>query len=557
MMNRKIFYVFIGLSLGFLLSFTTIYLIDNPITTETITKAANLIGIHFTHAEKDSMIASLKINRKRYEILDSLNLDNSIPPAYVFDPVPPGKTFNHQQEKIHWNIPDTVSIPKDRVKLSYYTIKPLASLIKSRKISCTDVTKFFLNRLNEYGDTLHAVITMTTKRALQQAQQLDKELANGHYRGPLTCIPYTVKDLFAVKGYKTTWGAAPYKNQYINKTATVVKKLDKAGAVLLAKSVPGALAMGDIWFGGMTRNPWNLKQGSSGSSAGPAAVVSAGLVPFSIGTETLGSIVSPSSRTGDTGLRPTFGRISRYGGMTLSWTMDKVGPITHTVEDAAIVFNAIYGPDGHDRAVRDLPFNYKETINLDTITIGYTKKAFEQKYYNHTRDSLTLAKLRKLGAHLVPIELPRFHAGAMRIILDAEAAAAFNHLTLSNRDSLMVQQGKNAWPNIFRSSRFIPAVEYIEANRAREILIQKMDSLMQKVDVYVSPALSGPNLLITNLTGNPSVVLPNGFNKNGEPTSITFNGGLYDEATVLEVAKAYQQATGFNKKHPKMFLGER
>jgi Asp-tRNA(Asn)/Glu-tRNA(Gln) amidotransferase A subunit family amidase len=242
--------------------------------------------------------------------------------------------------------------------------------------------------------------------------------------------------------------------------------------------------------------------------------------------------------------------------MNLSWTMDKVGPITHTVEDAAIVFNAIYGPDEHDRAVRDLPFNYKETINLDTITIGYTKRAFKQKYYNHTRDSLTLAKLRKLGAHLVPVKLPRFHAGAMRIILNAEAAAAFNQLTLSNQDSLMVLQGKSAWPNIFRTSRFIPAVEYIQANRAREILIQKMDSLMQKVDVYVSPALAGRNLLITNLTGNPSVVLPNGFNKNGEPTSITFNGRLYDEATVLEVAKAYQQATNFNKKHPKMFLGE-
>lgn len=553
-MKRKIFYLFIGLSLGFLLSFTTIYLVNKPITTKTITKAENLIGLHFTQAEKDSMISGLKRNRRRYEILDSLNINNAVPPAYVFDPAPPGRTYSHKQLPIHWNIPDNVSLPTDRVKLSYYTIKRLASLIKHRKISCVDLTKFFLDRLNTYGDTLHAVVTMTTQRALEQARELDTELSDNKYRGPLTCIPYTVKDLFAVKGYPTTWGAAPYKNQYIDKTATVVKQLDKAGAILLAKSSPGALAMGDVWFGGMTRNPWNLKQGSSGSSAGPAATVSAGLVPFSIGTETLGSIVSPSSRTGDTGLRPTFGRVSRHGGMNLAYTMDKVGPITHTVEGTAIVFNAIYGPDGHDRAVKDLPFNYKETINLDTVTIGYTKAAFERNYYNHDRDNLTLVKLRELGAHLVPIKLPKFHAGAMRIILDAEAAAAFNHLTLSNRDSLMVLQDKSAWPNIFRTARFIPAVEYIEANRTREILIQKMDSMMQKVDVYVSPALAGRNLLVTNLTGNPSVVLVNGFNKNGEPTSITFNGDWYDEATLLEVAKAYQQSTDFYKKHPAMFL---
>ncbi|HYW35570.1 MAG TPA: amidase [Balneolaceae bacterium] len=553
-MKKRTFYLLLGLSLGFLLCFTSIYLVNRKITTETITKASTLLGINFTPAEKDSMITGLKRNRKRYEILDSLDLKNSVPPALVFNPVPPGKKFNHKQEKIHWNIPDTVSMPKDRNKLAYYSIKQLASLIKQRKISCVALTKFFLNRLNTYGDTLHAVITMTRKRALRQARKMDKELANGHYRGPLMGIPYTVKDLFAVKGYKTTWGAAPYKNQRINKTATVVKRLDKAGAILLAKSTPGALAMGDVWFGGMTRNPWNLKQGSSGSSAGPAATTSAGLVPFSIGTETLGSIVSPSSRTGDTGLRPTFGRVSRYGVMALSWSMDKVGPIARSAEGDAIVFNAIYGPDGHDQTVHNLPFNYKENINLDTVKIGYVKAAFNKKYYNHDRDSLTLAKLREMGAHLVPIKLPHYHARAMRIILNAEAADAFNHLTLSNRDSLLVRQSKNAWPNIFRTSRFIPAVEYIQANRAREILIQKMDSLMQKVDLYVSPALVGYNLLVTNLTGNPSVVVPNGFNKNGEPTSITFNGALYDEATVLEVAKKYQEATDFNNKHPKMFM---
>lgn len=385
---------------------------------------------------------------------------------------------------------------------------------------------------------------------------MDTELAKGNYRGPLHGIPYTLKDLLAVKNYKTTWGAAPYKNQYINKNSTVYKRLKEAGAVLIAKTSLGALAMGDVWFGGKTRNPWNLEQGSSGSSAGPAAVTAAGLAPFSIGTETWGSIVSPSTRTGVTGLRPTYGRVSRYGAMALSWSMDKIGPITHTVEDAAIVFNAIYGPDCLDQSLVDLPFNYDSQISLDTLTIGYVKGAFEEDYENSENDQQTLTKLRGFGAHLVPIELPDMPIYAMTIILQSEAAAAFNKLTLSNRDTLLVQQDESAWPNSFRTSRFIPAVEYILANRMRYKLIQKMYDIMQKVDLYVCPTFGGSNLLLTNLTGHPAVVLPNGYDEENGTTgrSITFIGKLYDEGTLLEVANVYQQATGFHKKHPEMFL---
>jgi Asp-tRNA(Asn)/Glu-tRNA(Gln) amidotransferase A subunit family amidase len=357
-----------------------------------------------------------------------------------------------------------------------------------------------------------------------------------------------------VEGYKTTWGAAPFKDQVIDETATVIQKLDQAGAVLIAKTTLGALAYGDIWFGGRTNNPWNLEQGSSGSSAGSAAGTAAGLFPFAIGTETLGSIVSPSTRNGTTGLRPTYGRVSRTGAMALSWSMDKIGPITRSVEDAALVFNAIYGPDGKDQTIVDLPFNFDATTDITDLRIGYLKSAFEQDYWNKSRDSLVLETMKDMGVDLIPIELPDYNVGPLRVILTAEGAAAFDQLTLTDQDDLMQWQTPNAWPNSFRAAHFIPATEYINANRARYELIQKMDSVMQDVDVYISPAFGGGNLLVTNLTGHPSVVVPNGFTDSGSPTSITFVGDLFDEATLLAVAKAYQEATDHHEKHPPLFV---
>lgn len=552
-MDKRIFYLLLGITIGFILAFKTITLSGSEITKEAISKAAGIIGLEFTEAEKDSMITELENTREDYRTVRSLKLENSISPALLFNPVPVGKSFDKEQRPVEWDIPKNVSLPENRSDLAFYTVAELSSLIKNRKISSVELTRFFLGRLKEYGDTLEAVVTLTEDRALEQAKKLDRELAEGNYRGPLHGIPYGLKDLFAVKGYKTTWGAMPYKSQQINVTATVAKKLEEAGAVLVAKTTLGALAYGDVWFGGKTRNPWNLEQGSSGSSAGSAATTSAGLVPFAIGTETWGSIVSPSNRTGTTGLRPTFGRVSRYGAMALSWSMDKVGPITRSVEDAAIIFNAIYGPDDLDQSVVDLPFNYDSDVDLSELKIGYVKPAFKNDYYNHKRDSLTLVKLRELGADLIPIELPDYPVSPLSYILTAEAAAAFDQLTLSNKDDEMVRQGKNAWPNLFRAARFIPAVEYIQANRARQVLIQKMDSLMQKVDVYACPTYGANNLLLTNLTGHPSVVLPNGFDDEGEPTSITFTGDLFDEGTLLAVAKKYQEATRFHEKHPPLF----
>jgi len=410
----------------------------------------------------------------------------------------------------------------------------------------------YLKRLKKYGPVLQCVITLTEDLAMKQAKQADEDIASGKYRGLLHGIPYGAKDLLAVKGYKTTWGATPYKDQMIDVDATVIKKLEEAGAVLVAKLTMGALAWGDVWFGGKTRNPWDTTKGSSGSSAGSASAVSAGLVPFAIGTETWGSIVSPSTICGVTGLRPTYGRVSRYGAMALSWSMDKIGPICRNAEDCAIVFNAIYGLDSKDQTLFDIPFNYNPEINLKRLRIGYLKNDLEKDSAFKKQDSLTIETFKKLGAKLIPIELPKIPVNDISFILSSEAAAAFDELTRSNRDDLLVRQIKNAWPNVFRTHRFVPAVEYINANRVRFQLIQEMAKLMKEVDLYIAPSWEGDNLLLTNLSGHPCVVVPNGFSEDGTPTSITFIGNLFDEGKIIAVAKAFQNATDFHLKHPSL-----
>ncbi|MGB5288239.1 MAG: amidase, partial [Ignavibacteriaceae bacterium] len=437
--------------------------------------------------------------------------------------------------------------------IAFYTLGELSELIRTKQITSTELTKFFLERLKKYDPALHCVITLTEERALRQAKLMDEEIEQGKYRGLLHGIPFGAKDLLATKDYKTTWGATPFKDQMIDEDAAVIKKLEDAGAVLCAKLTMGALAWGDVWFGGMTRSPWDTTKGSSGSSAGSASSVSAGLLPFAIGTETWGSIVSPSTVCGTTGLRPTYGRVSRTGAMALSWSMDKIGIICRSTEDLAIVFNAIYGQDGIDQTLFNVPFNYEPEINFSKLRIGYLKSDFDKKYDFHSQDSVTLVKLKELGAELIPIELPSLPVNDLAIILSAEAGAVFDELTRSNGDDLLVRQIKDAWPNVFRSSRFIPAVEYINANRIRFLLIQQMEKLMGEVDLYIAPSWEGDNLLLTNLTGHPCVVLPNGFSADGTPTSISFIGRLFDEGRLIAFAKKYQDATDFNKKHPDNF----
>ncbi|GAB4011182.1 amidase [Spirosoma migulaei] len=524
-----------------------------PLTSEMVEVAAHVFDLEFTPAERDSMLGNLNNARQNYEALRKIDLPNDVAPALYFNPLPAGFVMPTGPSSFKASLAGQVTLPKNRDELAYYTVGQLGQLIRTKQISSVELTQFFLNRLKTYDPKLHCVITLTEDLALSQAKRADDELKAGKYRGPLHGIPYGAKDLLAKKGYKTTWGAMPYKDQTLDLDATVIQRLEKAGAVLCGKMTLGALAMGDVWYGGMTRNPWNTANGSSGSSAGSASSVAAGLLPFAIGTETLGSIVSPSTVCGTTGLRPTFGRVSRHGAMALSWSMDKIGPITRSVEDCALVFNAIYGPDGNDPTVMTAPFRYAPLTTLKGTRIGYVKKAFESNYPNRANDSLTLQTLRTLGAELVPFDLPTsVPAGRISFLLTVEAAASFDELTRSGKDDLMVRQGKGAWPNSFRSARFVPAVEYIQANRARTKLINEMADQLKaaKIDVYVSPAYAGGNLTLTNLTGHPCVVLPNGFTKQNLPTSITFMGQLFEEGKVLAVAKLYQDATEWNKKHP-------
>ncbi|MBI5729860.1 MAG: amidase [Ignavibacteriales bacterium] len=525
---------------------------EKKIKKEDILNAEKIFGLEFTDAERDSMQTALNDNLAKYNGIHKVELLNSIPPALLFNPIPAGFKFDQKQKPLKFSSYSNVKMPGNMEDLVYYSIGELAQLIKTKKLTSTELTKFFLERLKKYGPKLHCIITLTEERAIEEAKKADEEIAKGKYKGLLHGIPFGVKDLLSTKKYKTTWGAEPFIDQLIDEDATVIKKLNDAGAVLAVKFSMGALAMGDVWFGGMTRNPWDTTRGSSGSSAGSAAAVSAGLIPFAIGTETLGSIVSPSTVCGVTSLRPTYGRVSRSGAMALSWSMDKIGSLCRNTEDIAIVFNAIYGLDEKDQTLYNASFNYTPKLDIKKLRVGYLKNDFDKDYAFHKNDSLALKKLEELGVQLISIKLPDINVDNLRIILSAEAGAAFDELTRSNKDDLLKRQTKNAWPNQFRSYRFIPAVEYINANRIRFQLIQEMEKLFDKVDLYVAPSWQGSNLLTTNLTGNPCVVLPNGFSQHGTPTSFTFIGNLFDEARLIAFAKIYQDATDHHKKHPQL-----
>lgn len=522
------------------------------VTSKDIWSAEKIAGLRFNKKERNMMLENLRRNLRSFEQMREIRLENHVPPSILFNPLVPDMSINKESAPFSYTKDPDISIPENIDDLAFYPVTALAQLIKTRKITSIDLTNLYLNRLKKYGPQLECVITLTEELALKLAKKADEEISAGRYRGPLHGIPWGAKDLLATKGIRTTWGATPYKEQIIDMDATVVKRLEDAGAVLVAKLTMGALAQGDVWYGGRTKNPWNLEQGSSGSSAGSAAATSAGLVAFAIGTETLGSIISPCTRCGVTGLRPSYGRVSRYGAMALSWSMDKIGPICRTVEDCALVFHAIYGPDGKDLTLIDAPFGWDSASDLQQIRVGYYAKAFEEKSRSKENDQSTLGIMRSLGIELIPFELPDFPARAIRFVLGAEAAAAFDELTRSGQDDLLVRQGRGAWPNSFRQARFIPAVEYIQANRLRTLLMQKMSEQMKDIDVFITPSYGGDSLLITNLTGHPAVVVPNGFDDKGNPTSICFIGNLFEEEKTLRLAKAYQDATDFHLQHPKL-----
>ncbi|MEO2050698.1 MAG: amidase [Allomuricauda sp.] len=521
-------------------------------TKHDVKKAEKLIGLDFSKRDIDTLYPYLKRNRSGFDSLRKYPLENDVFPAVRFDPIPLGFEMPKQLDGNDWTIPTNVEIPERYDDLAFFTIPQLASLIKYKKITSTELTQFFLARLKKHQPTLQCSISITDSLALAQAKRADEEIQNGQYRGILHGIPYGTKDLMAVPGYTTTWGAAPYKDQVIDQTATVIQKLEGAGAVLVAKLVSGALARGDVWFGGKTKNPWDLTQGASGSSAGSGSATAAGLVPFALGTETLGSITSPSTRNGVTGLRPTYGRVSRHGVMSLSWSMDKVGPLARNAEDCAIVLSVIQGKDKNDLTTVDLPFGVNWNKDIKKLKVAYLQKDIEKDTTdsgNNLRNALKVFK--EMGVEPIAVEMPKdVPYRGFDIILRAEAGAFFDDLVRSGEVDIMVEQDQRSRANSLRQSRFIPAVEYLQANRQRQVLMQKMQELMQDYDVLISPSFGNDQLLATNLTGHPVIALPTGLDKKNHPTSLTLVGKLYDEASILLLAKAFQDNSSFDELHP-------
>jgi Asp-tRNA(Asn)/Glu-tRNA(Gln) amidotransferase A subunit family amidase len=583
------------------------------ITDEMLDQAAELAGVGpFTAEQKKMMLDGLNDQRDAYAQIRALKIGNNVPPAYVFHPGP-AETKIEKSAYCYTEVPrppisddlfTPFETPAHMEDLAFATVSQIGPLLQRRKITSLALTQMYLERLKRYDAKLHFVITLTEERAIAQAKKADEEIAAGHYRGPLHGIPWGAKDLLAVKGYPTTWGAGGFEHQSFDEDATVVQRLDAAGAVLIAKFSLGALAMGDKWFGGRTRNPWNPALGSSGSSAGSASAVAAGCVGFAIGSETLGSISSPSTRCGCSGLRPSFGLVPRTGAMALSWTMDKLGPICRSVEDCALVLDVIHGPDGKDLSAATAAFEWNPGLDWRTLRVGYLKSEFDplppsklkeaaagesnedrkkredgnaemqagraRREYDRRYELAALDKLRAMGVSLIPVELPKLPWEAMVPLLTAEAAAAFDDLTMTGHDRLLTEQGPEDWPNDFRVARFYPAVEYIQANRARTLAVRQMAALFEQVDVIVTPSTDA-QLMATNLTGNPAVIVPNGLRgadapkppaiDDGDhddiggpdtPVSLTFLGGLYRDATVAWFAQIYQEATGFQKLHPKL-----
>lgn len=533
---------------------------ESTITTDHVAAAERIAGLTFTAEERELLVENLNELLDQYESLREHEIQNSRAPAFTFDPRRGGAErpeISPEEDGAEVSLPD-VPRPENEADLAFASVAELAHLLRSRKVTSVELTELALERLRRYDPDLNAVITYTEERAMEAARTADRELDAGDWRGPLHGIPYGAKDLLAVDGYKTTWGATPYKEQEIHETATAVQKLDDAGAVLVAKLSLGALAWGDVWYDATTKNPWNLDQGSSGSSAGPAAAVSAGCVPFALGSETLGSIVSPSTRTGVTGHRPTFGAVSRAGAMTLSWSMDKLGPMARSAVDCALVFDALRGADADDPASVDMPFPFDPSVPPASLRVGFVESAFEEEYDNREADHATLDVLRGLDLELQPVDLPTdLPVGAMLNTLDVEAATAFDALTRSGGIDDMVRQGENTWPNVFRTARFVPGVEFLQMNRLRVRLMEQMHEVMADLDVLVSPSFQGGTLGITNLTGHPCVCVPNalrpveeGPDERRQPGSISLIGPLYEDHAALTLAHAIQRETDIHTRRP-------
>ena len=526
------------------------------VTLDVLEAAQKIAGLSFTRADQEAILTRLNANRgylAGFAALRSAKLADDEQPAMVFNPVPPGKLLPSGPRGIVRRARQ-VSRPSSDEALAFLPAADLARLVETRQVKPSELTELYLSRLAKYDPTLRCVVSLTPELARQHARAADDEIAAGNYRGPLHGIPYGLKDLFAVRGTKTTWGASPWKDRVIDVDATVYTRLTAAGAILIAKLSTGALAVGAQWFGGVTRNPWNLKEDASGSSAGSGAATAAGLVGFAIGSDTGGSIIQPSERNGIAGLRPTFGRVSRYGGMTLAWTQDTVGPLCRSVEDCALVFDAIYGPDGKDNTVLDVPFRWDATAGVRKLRVGYLRPAFTSQPGETARqqavrrnNEAALQVIRGLGVQVAPFDLPEVDIAALDFIRWAETAAFFDEATrIGTLREIEDGPEKSVRPADIRSGRFIPAVEYIQANRYRLRVMQQMEAAMSGIDLFL-----GSNALLTNRLGLPILSVPNGF-ANGSPTALHLTGKLFGEPELFMLAHAFQSATDHHLKHPRV-----
>ena len=549
------------------------------ITAAMLKDALAVAGLDFTDEERQQILNGVNQNLTRYADLRQLHIDPNIAPPLYYSPIVPGTRLDRAQKPFRTSATPSLRRPANLEDVAFWPLAHLAHLLKTRQVTSVELSRMYLDRLKRYNPILNFVVTFTDDLGMQQAQQADREIAAGKYRGPLHGIPWGCKDIIAVPGYPTQWGSGAFKGQVIDTEATVVRLLREAGAVLVAKLTTGELASGDQWFGGRTNSPWDPTEGSSGSSAGPASATAAGCVAFGIGTETSGSILSPSTICGVTGLRPTFGRVSRYGAMTLSWTQDRLGPLCRTVEDCALVFRTIAKADEQDLSVIDLPFNWDAELDIRKLRIGYLAPAFREANRHDDwkrNDGQVLDQVKALGVTLEPFELPAMPLNVTGGILGAESGASFDEFVRSGRDKNLTNRGRS---NGMRQSRLVPAVEYLQAQRVRAMIMRQFAATVSRFDVYIAPYInmrsggagrsgraggaaggdSTPPLppsairdhfQVANLCGYPAVSVPNGFTAEGKPTSITFLGRLYAEAEILALARAYQERAGFHLRHP-------
>lgn len=532
---------------------------EAQVSEATLADAARIAGVDFTEEERREMVAAVNKNLANYEKTRAAALPFTVSPPLYFNPVVPGTALVGARRPPRRGAPATVVRPRRLEEAAFWPVTHLATLVESRQVSSRELTELYLERLKRFDPRLQCVITRTEDLALDQARRADEEIAAGRYRGPLHGIPWGAKDLIAKSGYRTTWGSEAFRDQTIDMDATVVTRLEEAGAVLVAKLTTGELARGDRWFGGRTRNPWNPEEGSGGSSAGPGSATAAGLVGFSLGTETLGSIMGPSRICGVTGLRPTYGRVSRHGVMPAAWSLDKVGPICRSAEDCALVLSHIAGPDGWDLSLADELFDWDPGLDVTTLRVGYLAEAFEEERTNEAaskeNDDRALGVLRSLGMELEPVSLPAHADVDALMMLLVEEASALDELTRSGRDELLIKDREEPEAMLLRAHRLVPGVEYFQMSRVRMRLMEGMARLFEGLDAYVAPFLTPTgdrNLRATNATGHPGVAVPTGFNARGMPTSIHLVGKLYGEAGVLALAKAYQDRTTHHQSHPEL-----